>query len=219
VRVSERELVARIVERSDLAALKVPADLAAALAGYLELLTKWNRRINLTAHVLEPISIAAIDHLIVEPLIAAKYVSDAARLALDVGSGCGSPGVPLALALPRLHLTLVESRTRKASFLREVTRQLSLGTVAVENTRMENLAARLPFQRTTDLVTLRAVQPNEPLVVGLKRIMSPSGEIFWFTTETVELPDVLKTGGLRLEAAHELVPESRARLLVFRRHK
>ena len=216
MRVSERELVARIAERSDSAGLALPADLAAALAGYLGLLTKWNRRINLTAHELEPPSDAAIDHLILEPLIAARHVPDAARLALDVGSGGGSPGVPLALALPRLQLTLVESRTRKASFLREVARQLSLGSVTVENARLEEVAALAGFQQTVDLVTLRAVQPDEPLVRGLERTLSSRGLVFWFTTESAELSEALRTGALRLEAAHELVPGSRARLLVMR---
>ena len=85
------------------------------LVTYLELLWKWNRKINLTA-ILEPEM--AIDRLLLEPLAAAAHLPAGGMLA-DLGSGGGSPAIPLALALSPSKLLMVESRSRKASFLRE----------------------------------------------------------------------------------------------------
>jgi 16S rRNA (guanine527-N7)-methyltransferase len=115
--------------------LGLPATLAAPLLDYLALLVKWNRTYNLTA-VREPADMLArhlLDSLVILPFI------DAASL-VDIGTGPGLPGIPLALARPGMQVSLVESAGKKARFLREAVRRLELGEqVAVHAVRAEQL--------------------------------------------------------------------------------
>src|SRR5207245_11095297 len=82
---------------------------------------------------------------------------------LDIGSGAGFPALPLKLWAPHIHLTLVESNHKKAAFLREVARALTLTNINVITDRAEVLAARPDFPRT-EVVTLRAVEPFDALL-------------------------------------------------------
>src|ERR1700687_4435700 len=84
------------------------------------------------------------------------YPSTAPRV-LDIGSGAGFPALPLKLWAPHIHLTLIESNNKKAAFLREVARALTLTNINVITDRAEVLAARPDFPRT-EVVTLRAVE-------------------------------------------------------------
>src|ERR1044071_5772106 len=99
---------AHIAARAAHAGVPVSPELAGSLAAYVEQLARWNRKINLTALALEPATDEAIDRLIVEPLIAARRVRTHDRLAIDIGSGGGSPGIPMQLAVPALRVVLVE---------------------------------------------------------------------------------------------------------------
>ena len=176
-----RELfVDAIVARAAAAGLSPTRELAGQLADYIEILAKWNRKINLTSLPVDPPTDAAIDRLVIEPLLAASAVRDADRVAVDAGSGGGSPALPLALARPALQMVLVESRTRKASFLREAIRHLGLGHVTVENCRAEDLAGRSELSGCVDVVTMRAVRPDVELVSSLVRLLRPGGRLIFF---------------------------------------
>src|ERR1022692_1287749 len=99
-------------------------DLAAQLQAYLELLLRWNARINLTA-VRDPEQI--VTRHFGESLFAARVLRDTGALAAgatlaDVGSGAGFPGIPIQLFAPDVRVTLIESQNKKATFLREVVR-------------------------------------------------------------------------------------------------
>ena len=74
-----------------------------------------------------------------------------ASTAIDIGSGGGSPAIPLTLAAPRLHMRMVESKTRKAVFLREVIRTLGLGRAEVDTSRFEELLTRPELHEGADL--------------------------------------------------------------------
>jgi 16S rRNA (guanine527-N7)-methyltransferase len=174
------ELQTRITSRAAQAGLVVDSALAERLAAYLALLAHWNRRINLTALHLDAPSDDAVDRLLVEPLVAARWVESGDRLAIDVGSGGGSPAIPLKLAVPGLRMILVESRVKKAAFLREVVRQLELLDVDVENQRVEDLATRVDQQGRADLVTLRAVTPTIKLWGSIRGLLRAGGRVFWF---------------------------------------
>ena len=96
---------------------------ATALEEYVRLLARWNEKINSTAlSVAEPDD-EAIDRLLIEPLVAAKYLPARPLRLIDVGLG-RSPAIPLLITVPGLSLTMVESKTRKAVFLTEVIRAL-----------------------------------------------------------------------------------------------
>ena len=100
----ERGLVGRIAERSALAGVDVDAALAGALASYVELLRRWSRRMNLTGLGTDD---SGLDRLVVEPLVAARYLPAGEPVVVDVGSGGGSPAVPLKLASPRVGLRMM----------------------------------------------------------------------------------------------------------------
>src|SRR6185312_5103916 len=99
--------------------------------------------------------------LFIEPLAAARVIDDSWTPWVDVGSGGGSPAIPLKLVRPALNLTLVESKARKAAFLREVVRELGLTGASVETSRFEELASRPEAQASTGLLTLRAVRIDQ----------------------------------------------------------
>ena len=120
----------------------------AQLSIYLALILKWNARINLTA-IRTPEEI--VRRHFGESIFAASHVGACDTL-LDFGSGAGIPGIPIQLLRPGIHVTLAESRARKAAFLHEVIRTLGL--------RSEIWASRveaMPASRQFDMVTLRAV--------------------------------------------------------------
>lgn len=169
-----------IVDRAASAGAPVTRELAVTLAEYLALLARWNRKINLTALPVDPPTDAAIDRLIVEPVIAARLVRHDDRHCLDVGSGGGSPALPMALARPDVEMVLVESRSRKAAFLREAIRHLRLPHASVETCRLEDLADRPERHGWADVVTLRAVRPSSAVIAAVTHLLRRQGRWFVF---------------------------------------
>jgi 16S rRNA (guanine527-N7)-methyltransferase len=140
---------------------------------YLGLLAKWNKTVNLTGFGLDPPSDDAVMRLVVEPVIVAELVKGF-RAALDVGSGGGSPALPLKLALPEMRFILVESKSRKCAFLREAVRHLELDGVEVVNSRLEDLTRSDP-KPFVDLVTVRAVRLDGDLWAAIRALLLPQG--------------------------------------------
>lgn len=132
-----------------LAALGLDAALAGPLLTYLALLDRWNRTYNLTA-IRDPREMVA-KHLL-DSLAMHAHVCDIGILA-DLGTGAGLPGIPLAIALPSLRVTLVESAGKKARFLREAVRTLGLDNAEVAESRAEALDRPGAF----DAITARAL--------------------------------------------------------------
>jgi 16S rRNA (guanine527-N7)-methyltransferase len=193
--VGNRDLGHRIVRRASRVGVVVPADLLAALVSYLELLARWNRKINLTALAVDPPDDEAVDRLIVEPLVAARFVDPADGLVIDIGSGGGSPAVPFFLARPGLRLVMVESKVRKSAFLREVVRHLGLGDVEIANCRYEELLARRDLHEAADLVMFRAVRVDPKLLRATQAFLRREGRVFLFRRAGVasSVPDELRS--------------------------
>lgn len=145
------------------------------ISTYIDLLLRWNARINLTAiRVPEEIvtrhfgeSLFLARHLFPEPSAAGVSV-------LDIGSGAGFPGLPLKIWAPAISLTLVEANHKKAAFLREVIRALTLTDVNVITVRAETLAGT---QLPADIVTLRAVERFETILPTAARLVAPGGRL------------------------------------------
>ncbi len=169
-------LTALIAARAEVAGLSPAPDVVAACAAYLDLLAKWNRRMNLTALAVDPPSEAAVDRLLLEPLVAARHVLLSDRHLLDLGSGGGSPAIPMKIAAPWLRLTMVEVREKKAAFLREAARALQPPEVVVEAKRIEELEP----SGSVDVVSLRAVKVNDQIKSRLLTWPSPDKRVFWF---------------------------------------
>jgi len=177
--VSSREFRERLIKRARRAELIVPLEVVDPFESYVRLLVRWNKKLNLTALPLENPTDLAIDRLLVEPLAAARHIPDGAEVWFDLGSGGGSPAIPLKIARPSLRLTMVESKVRKAAFLSDAVRLLSLTDAVVENTRFEELAGR--FERgPAQVVTVRAVKANASLFESAGRLLNAGGRLLLF---------------------------------------
>src|SRR5262249_18479377 len=121
-----------------------------AVDGFLAALRQWGPRTNLVGSLDD----AALTRHVEDSLAAAEHLPHSARV-VDLGSGAGFPGIPLAIARPDLDLTLVEIRERRVHFLRHVVRQLELGC-RIERRRIEE-----PLLPPFEFALLRAVAPPE----------------------------------------------------------
>lgn len=137
------------------------------LVAYLQLIGKWNKVHNLTA-VREPgqmVVLHLLDSLSVLPHLAG------AKTILDVGTGAGLPGIPLAIARPDLAVTLLDSSHKKATFLRQAKAELALANVEVACERVENWRPPAPF----DIVVSRAFAELADFVVQAGHLVAPGG--------------------------------------------
>ena len=171
-------MLERLCARAEGAGLVLNRETAGRLADYLELLLRWNRRINLTA--LDNTD-DGLDRLVIEPLLAARYIPDDAESAIDIGSGGGSPALPIKIARPGLFVRMVESRRRKAAFLREAVRCLGLGEVVVESSRYEALRERSGLGEEHDVLTVRGVHVDGGVVDELQWLVRPGGRMLLFS--------------------------------------
>ena len=200
------ETTDRLRDRAGAHGISVPQPIEARLVAYFDLLTRWNAKINLTALTDTD---AAIDRLLLEPLAAAPSLPSQLDL-LDLGSGGGSPAIPLALALAARRLVMVESKGRKAAFLREAARAVEL-TAVVENTRFESLAAEGRYAGQIDAVSVRAVRPDLETLSIAKAFLKPDGRIALFSPKAASPPEL--PAGLRVVHVATLVGSSHLVLL------
>jgi 16S rRNA (guanine527-N7)-methyltransferase len=204
----------RLARRAKRARLDLSDELVERLCTYVDLLQRWNRRMNLTS--LDDRD-AGLDRLIVEPLAAVRHLSQPDGSLVDIGSGGGSPAVPLKVAAPGLSLLMVEAKTRKAAFLREVVRQLELDSTSVETGRYEELLARPEFHERHDALSLRAVRIEGRVLRGLQAFVRPGGEMLLFrSTSVADVPGDVQPP-LAWDATYPLVETLRSRLVVLRK--
>ncbi len=193
-----------------------PADLSSAqlqhISTYIDILLRWNARINLTA-IRDPEDI--VTRHFGEALFAARYLFPAPSSVssgvndvevADVGSGAGFPGLPIRLWAPHLSLTLIESNHKKAAFLREVTRTLTLTDVDIQNTRAETVT------RTFDLVTLRAVERFAAILPIAAALVSSAGRLALLIS-AAQQNQACSTLPHFIWSAPVPVPQSRSRIL------
>ena len=138
------------------------------LEAFVPLLLRWNRVYNLTA-IEEPSEIVTrhlLDSLAVLPWLEGSR-------ALDVGSGAGFPGIPLAIARPQMHITLLDSREKRVRFLRQAVSELGLPRVEVVLARVEQYRGVDAF----DSVLARAFSSLADLVVGVGPLCAPGGVV------------------------------------------
>lgn len=140
---------------------------------YAELLLEWNQRLNLTgARSLEEVRAHLED---ARSLLRLNWAG--VDRAIDIGSGGGLPGIPLAIELPQTHFTLLEAHARKAAFLQHVAGSLQLKNVAVEVGRAEVLAHDPRLRESFGRAITRAVaQPPILLELALAFVL-PGGEL------------------------------------------
>lgn len=138
------------------------------LQDYLALLVKWNRAFNLTAirDAAHMVSYHLLDSLALRP-----YVCSGLRL-LDVGSGGGLPGVPIAIACPTLQVVLLDANEKKTTFLRQVAIELKLQNVQIVTARVEQYQIEEGF----DCITTRAFSRLAEFVQLTRPLLAHGGE-------------------------------------------
>jgi 16S rRNA (guanine527-N7)-methyltransferase len=171
---------------------------------FLAELDRWRRKTNLTGK-LTARELAA--HTL-ESLLGSKLIIHGARV-VDIGSGSGFPGLPIAIERPDVSMTLVEPRAKRTAFLRHAARQASLGNVAVLEGRIEEVGGQ-----TFDVATTRAVGGFSSWL-GQAAFLAPRGLLLAWTTQPRELEKEL--AGFTLESILEIPGSERRRIASFRK--
>ncbi len=139
------------------------------LVGYVELLHKWNKAYNLTS-VRDPQQMLVrhiLDSVVVEPHLQGERF-------IDVGTGPGLPGIPLAIVRPQSHFTLLDSLGKRVRFLRQVQHELGLTNVTPVQSRVEEFPSEPPF----DGVISRAFASLEDMLNWCHHLPSPKGRFY-----------------------------------------
>lgn len=160
------------------------------LSRYLDLLLESNTRLNLTR--ITDRTAAEVQH-VGDALTLLPFIPPTAGSLVDVGSGGGVPGIPLAIVRPEIQFLLIESTKKKVTFLREVIQQLELGNVQVTDQRAE-LVARSSKRESFDVVTARAVGALNWLAEWCLPLAKKGGRVLAMKGQRVqeELPPALK---------------------------
>ena len=210
---ASRDFRTRLSKRAKKAGVFLPDDLNAQLASYYELLDRWNRKINLTA-LDNPDE--AIDRLLLEPIVAARQLPSTVGSLMDVGSGGGSPAIPIKLSLPGTALTMVEAKARKSAFLREAVRTLRLERTTVETARYEELLARPELHEAFDVLSLRAVRVEVRTLFTLQAFVKRGGVLLLFRGPSgPDVPDIVPP--LRWVTTVPLLETLQSRLTVLQK--
>jgi 16S rRNA (guanine527-N7)-methyltransferase len=146
--------------------IALPAEAREKLLAYAALLYKWNKTYNLTA-LRDPeqaVSLHLLDSLAVLPFVPSGSL-------LDVGSGGGMPGIPLAIARPDLAVTLLDSNSKKSAFLQQAAIELALPNISVHGGRVEQYHPSVGFAA----ITARAFSELADLVRLSRHLLAADG--------------------------------------------
>ena len=182
------------------------------LTGYLKLLQKWNRSYNLTA-VVDPQKMVSY-HLLDSLSIAVAIPEQG--YCLDVGSGAGLPGIPLAIMLPQSRWLLLDSNGKKTRFIQQAVAELGLGNVKVVQSRVEDYHADASF----DVIVSRAFASLQDYVRSVDHLWQPATRLITMKTELTEIErQQLDASLYRLEVTPLRVPgiaEKRSLVIIQR---
>ncbi|MDF7651515.1 16S rRNA (guanine(527)-N(7))-methyltransferase RsmG [Pantoea sp. Acro-805] len=181
------------------------------LVGYVELLHKWNKAYNLTS-VRDPQQMLVrhiLDSVVVEPHLQGERF-------IDVGTGPGLPGIPLAIVRPQSHFTLLDSLGKRVRFLRQVQHELGLTNITPVQSRVEEFPAEPPF----DGVISRAFASLEDMLNWCHHLPGPSGRFYALKgvrpdDEITDLPAGFTVE--KIEALHVPELDGERHLVIIRR--
>ena len=179
---TESSFETRLVVRLRDLGLDVPDGRVRKLTHYFDLLKKWSSRVNLTGFDLDAIPAQAIDRLFVEPVAASFELAGTTSL-VDVGSGAGSPAIPLAVMLEGVELVMIEPRLKKSIFLREAVRELGIRG-AVLSTRVEDAVGDPRMLDRFDSASIRAVKLSRSILECVARLVRIDGRVVLFSGQS-----------------------------------
>lgn len=160
------------------------------LEQHYDLMMRWNRRMNLTS--IRTVEEAVTRHYCESLFVGSHLKLPEASTLVDVGTGAGFPGIPIAILHPEFKVSLVESHQRKAVFLREATRQLPtirvLGVRIEASTETFSLLLSRAVEVNTLLPLLPKIAPKAALMLGQDDVRSLSGTPAWNWQKPIKLP-------------------------------
>jgi 16S rRNA (guanine527-N7)-methyltransferase len=176
----------------------------ASVSIFLAELDRWRRRTNLTG----PLTAEELAEHALESLVGSELIANGERV-IDIGSGAGFPGLPIAILRSDLAVTLLEPRGRRAAFLRHVGRALKLANATVLEGRIEEVGGQ-----TFSVATTRAVGSFSRWI-GESRFLGARGLLLAWTTEPEKLAQELP--GFELERSVPVPGSARRQIAAFRR--
>ena len=162
------DLIAECAAGCKALALSLPQERVLTLVRYVELLAKWNKTYNLTA-VRDPHEMLfkhVLDSLSIIPFVKEFRV-------LDIGTGGGLPGIPIAIACPQLQVTLLDSVAKKTTFLTQAVYDLQLSNVTVVNARLEDFRPEISF----NTIVSRAFSTINVMLSSAERLLCDQGRM------------------------------------------
>lgn len=175
--------------------IDLSAEIQAKLLAYALFLEKWNRSFSLTA-LRDPK--LAVSHHLLDSLAILPYVT--APDLLDVGSGGGQPGIPLAIARPDLAVTLLDSNSKKTAFLQQAVIELGLKNVKVATARVEDFNPAIPFAA----ITSRAFAELVDFVGLTHHLRAPDGVWLAMKGQRPDAEIAKLPAGVTVTAVHRL---------------
>jgi 16S rRNA (guanine527-N7)-methyltransferase len=147
--------------------LSVDAETQQRLIDYILLLAKWNKAYNLTAvrHTSEMVTRHLLDSLAIAPFIHGQRI-------LDVGTGAGLPGIPLAIIFPERRFVLLDSNGKKTRFLTQAKQSLGLDNIEIAYTRVETYADEFGF----DSIVSRAFASITEMLTSTAHLLAAQGQ-------------------------------------------
>lgn len=173
---------------------------------YYELVLKWNPLLHLTT-LSSPVDFA--ERHILESAFAVPHLIPPIRQVMDIGSGCGTPGVPIAILRPDLTINLVETSKKKAIFLKEVAGTLGIKNLNVLNQRFEEIRN---LSRDFCLTSRALDEMNRLLPKLIKLGLSGSQILFWGNRELLEIVPMYLPP--EWNCLSSVIPQSKNRLLI-----
>ncbi len=182
---------------------RLTGEQTARLGKHYAMLCRWNQRLNLT-RITEPRAAATLHYA--ESLFGARFIASAHTL-LDIGSGAGFPGVPLAVARPDVQVTALEANQKKSLFLKEAKDELGLANLKVVTSRLEDFD-----WDGYELLTSRALDRAEAILPSIIERLRPNQKLMLYCA-----PDLMAKikGKVKHKIDTHPVPNSEARLIAI----
>lgn len=185
----------RLREGAHQLGVQLPRGAEARLLAYLRLLEKWNRAYNLTA-------VRDLDDMVTRHLLDSLAIAPHVRgpQVLDIGTGAGLPGIPLAIALPQLDFTLLDSNSKKTRFVIQAAAELGLTNVRVVHARVEDYRPREPYAT----LIARAFASIPAMLAACAHLCAPGGRILAMKGKFPEEELAALPAGWRVAAVERL---------------